>query len=166
MDVRPMGPADRPAVEALCRECFGRLYAYFALRGLDRAETLVALLAAGPVGFVEVQPILGERVANVYFVGVTAAARGRGVGRALLAAALARAEARGLRYALASVPRGNEASLRLFGGAGFRPESFGSLRRAFGLRGAMAVYQEARVAPHERVLGLDLGSPRKGGKGY
>ncbi len=147
-----MESEDRPALDALCKASFTRLYAHFARGGFDTSRVLVARGSGGPVGFVQVRSILRGKVANVYFIAVDPASRGRGIGRRLLDRALEVAWTSGHEYAMASVPRRNRPSLGLFTGADFRPMRFGRLRVIFGLAGALGLYWEALVAPHERVM--------------
>ncbi len=147
-----MESGDRSALDAISKASFTRLYAHFALVGFDTSRVLVARASSGPVGFVQVRSILRGRVANVYFIAVDPESRGRGIGRQLLDRALEVAWTSGYEYAMASVPRRNRPSLGLFTGANFRPIRFGELRALFGLAGALGLYWEALVAPHERVL--------------
>ena len=111
------------------RDPAGRLE-WFEEHPRDRYPAIVAEESGGVLGWARLQP-WSERCAyaraaenSVY---VRKDARGRGVGRALLAALLERARGAGIAVILARVVEGNPASLRLHQAAGFRP--VGTMRR-------------------------------------
>jgi ribosomal-protein-alanine N-acetyltransferase len=119
-EVRRARPDDLEAVVALYRECFpDDRFPEAALRsGLDDGTVYVAEVERRPAGFLTVDP--ADRW--IYLVGVTADARGRGVGGYLLSRALEDywadhpGEALGL-----SVRADNEPAVRLYRRQGFRP---------------------------------------------
>lgn len=87
LTVRLAGPADAEPVLALYRECFAdnrRFSEEWVRAGLESGIVHVAELAGSPVGFLTIDP--GDRW--IYLVGVSAEARGRGVGGTLLSRAL------------------------------------------------------------------------------
>jgi ribosomal protein S18 acetylase RimI-like enzyme len=83
--------------------------------------------------------------ANIYAMYVAPEARQQGAGRALMAAALARAEALGVRQVNLSVTSMNEAAVTLYESCGF--ERFGLERDAFLIDGVFydAAYMVVRV---------------------
>jgi ribosomal protein S18 acetylase RimI-like enzyme len=121
LTVRLAGPADAEPVLALYRECFPdhrRFPEGWVRAGLEDGIVHVAELKGSPVAFLTI-----DRADRwIYLVGVTADARGRGVGGILLSRALeaywtARpGEALGL-----ATGADNAAAVRLYRRQGFRP---------------------------------------------
>jgi ribosomal protein S18 acetylase RimI-like enzyme len=87
--------------------------------------------------------------ANIYAMYVAPEARQQGVGRALMAAALARAEALGVRQVNLTVTSTNEAAVGLYASCGF--ERFGLERDAFLIDGVFydAAYMVLRLRENE-----------------
>ena len=83
-------------------------------------NVLVARATAGgpAVGFVATRA--GRGVLEIHDLAVAAEQRGRGIGRALLRAAVASARRRGFRAVLLHVSTGNGAALELYTSEGFR----------------------------------------------
>jgi ribosomal protein S18 acetylase RimI-like enzyme len=84
------------------------------------AATLVAESGGRPLGYILLLFSRGTSVARVYSIAVGAQARERGVGRALVAAAEARAWEEERAYVRLEIRRDNLASQALFEGAGYR----------------------------------------------
>ena len=84
------------------------------------AAVLVEVEGAGLLGYVLLFFRAGSGVARLYSVAVDAAARGRGVGRSLVAAAEREAARRGRTVMRLEVREDNDASLALFRGSGYR----------------------------------------------
>lgn len=134
--VRPAAPADAAAIAAIYNEQVLNGVATFdteeksaedrarwmAGRG-PRHAVLVVELDGTVLGFGSLNPWSERRAydesaeASVY---LAPEARGRGLGRSLLAALLAAGREAGLHTVIARITAGNEASLRLFRGEGFR----------------------------------------------
>lgn len=83
---------------------------------------------ATPLGYAALMPSpagatweLGERVGEVESLAVAPAARGQGVGTALLEAARERFRAQGLEYWSVAVVEANEGAVRMYERAGFGP---------------------------------------------
>ena len=119
MSVRTVNANDASAIWRLVEGCEtldkNSCYAYLLLCS-DFADTCMAAFSGKQlVGF-----ILGYRPPNrketlfVWQVGVDGAARGKGIGKQLLAALANREVARGTRFLEATVTPGNAASMRLF----------------------------------------------------
>lgn len=145
MNVEPMTAAHWPAVRAIYAEGLATGQATFATEaptwdawdaGHLAAGRLVATEATGRVlGWAALSPVSSRCVyggvaeVSVY---VGAAARGRGVGRALLAALITESEQGGLWMLQAGIFPENTASVRLHEAAGFRQvgrrERIGQLR--------------------------------------
>ena len=139
LKISPMMPADWPAVRQVYVDGLATGNATFETEapgwdGWDAAHLVVARLVARAVsdpgasdvalvGWAALSPISrracyrGVAEVSVY---VAERARGRGVGRALLAALAAASEAAGLWTLQASIFPENVASVRLHEGAGFR----------------------------------------------
>ena len=147
MRLEPLAAAHWPAVRAVYLEGIATGNATFTTEAplweaWDASHLptcrLVALAPATPAavwGWAALSPVSGRCVyAGVAEVSVyvAAAARGRGVGRALLAALVAASEAQGLWTLQAGIFPENTASLRLHEAAGFRlvgrRERIGQLR--------------------------------------
>ncbi len=128
--VRPMRPTDRAAVAGLGERLFEAYGDYGpALHRWVRhpdVSTLVAATKAGLVGFAMVGPVLGpdDRL-DVYLFGIAVdeAWRRRGLGGALLDAAVVEAARRGRRWEAGllrlDVAASNTSAIALFRGAGF-----------------------------------------------
>ena len=126
------GPSIRPAhlddLSALVRlesECFSsdrltrRQFRYMLTRA--RAATLLAEEPDGTaLGYVLVLFSRGTSVARLYSIAVATRARGRGIARALVAAAEAAAWEQERAYMRLEIRRDNPASQSLFEGAGYR----------------------------------------------
>ncbi|HET6951040.1 MAG TPA: GNAT family N-acetyltransferase [Acidimicrobiales bacterium] len=126
LTVRPSGPGDRPALDALVGRCSpATLYRRFHGAGERPARWILAQLAAPATGrrtFVAVSPggdvhgtatlaAAGPGVADVAFL-VEDAWQRRGVGRSLFAAMAAEAHRQGLAAVTATVHADNERALR------------------------------------------------------
>jgi L-amino acid N-acyltransferase YncA len=131
MQIRALDESDWPAVSAIYAEGIATGLATFetevpSWEAWDAAHgplRLVAETGGEVVGWAALSPYSPRRCyrgvaeESVY---VGAAARGRGVGRVLLGALIARAEEDGIWTLLAGVFPENEASLALHASAGFR----------------------------------------------
>jgi len=105
---------------------------------VDLRNVLVAVLDGSVAGYVRLAPVLpiaaSRHVLQISGIAVDPSRRRRGVGRALLDAAVAEARARGARRLTLHVLAGNDAAVRLYRAAGFETE--GVLRGEFFLDGA------------------------------
>lgn len=115
---------DLDAVALLERNCFAldaqsRRSLHHLIDGAN-AEMQVAVVDGRVLGDVVVLYRRGARVARVYSIAVDSAARGYGVGAALLAVAESGARARGCRTLRAEARVSNTASRGLFARAGYR----------------------------------------------
>jgi len=135
--LRDASAADRAAIERIARASFDGIYAFFALRGVRRADpVLVAEQDGAVIGFLEGLVFDGAPlIGYVYFVAVDPDRRGRGTGRSLVAEALRRFQAAGATRIFAAVPEDNDASRRLFECLGFEETPRSALRRWYGWRG-------------------------------
>jgi phosphinothricin acetyltransferase len=103
---------------------------WFEAHARERYPVIVAEAAGKVLGWARLQPwsprpaYLRTAEDSVY---VAESARGRGIGRALLARLLRRARAAGIAVVLARIADGNPASIRLHEKAGFR--TVGVMRR-------------------------------------
>lgn len=105
---------------ALHRQCFEECWSVDSMvRSLDVPGTFgfIACRASRPAGFVLCQGAGGE--SEVWGLGVTPAHRRRGVGRKLLTAALAQANAYGAARMILEVAIDNGAARRLYASVGF-----------------------------------------------
>jgi len=122
--IRPARQEDLDALVVLERASFrgDRITRRSFRRALAvRNAALIVETARGALrGYVLVFFRAGSAVARLYSIAVDGAARGRGVGRRLLAEAERAALRRGRRAMRLEVRRDNGASLALFQGAGYR----------------------------------------------
>lgn len=158
--IREATRADREALVRIARASFDRVYAFFAVRGLRRADPLLVAEDEGAVlGFLEGFVFSGAPpIGYIYFVAVDPVRRGGGTGRALVADALDRFRAAGGTRVFAAVPKDNDASRRLFESLGFRDVPRSALRRWYGWRG-IAVQMRMVLAPHEALLARTFTDP-------
>ena len=132
VEIRELAPADWPAVERIYREGIATGQATFETEppsweefdaGRLTGMRLVATVDGTVIGWAALSPTSGRTCyAGVveHSVYVSAAARGGGVGRALVDALSARADAAGIWTIQTSVFPENQASVRLHESAGFR----------------------------------------------
>jgi len=124
MRIRPASLADLDALVAIETGSFQsdrlsrRQFRHLLTRA--HAATLVAQVGAVLLGYVLLLFSRGTSVARVYSIAVAAEARGQGVGRALVAAAEARAWEEQRAYVRLEIRRDNLASQALFEAAGYR----------------------------------------------
>ena len=112
MSVRRAGPSDLGALARLHAAAFDPAWSAGEIAALDA----VALLE-DDAGLVLVRTVAGE--AEILTIGVRPEARGAGVGRRLLEAALAAALAEGAGAVFLEVAEDNPAARRLYAGLGF-----------------------------------------------
>jgi dTDP-4-amino-4,6-dideoxy-D-galactose acyltransferase len=134
--IAPARPHQRTALETLAREAFAHtrflddpgfppprsreLYAAFVRRGLDDAPRRHTLTDADGGGFVVCRIDREAGVGAIELIAVDAARRGRGLGAALVTAALADFADAGLSGATVATQAANVASQCLYQRAGFR----------------------------------------------
>lgn len=123
-DVPPVARIERATFgpEAWPRAAFAYLHAIFAAARPSRGQLWVAQDGAGRIlGYVgiEVSALGGE--ADVINLAVDAAYRRRGVGRRLLARAIAECRAQGIQLIWLRVRAGNRGARRLYRECGFEP---------------------------------------------
>lgn len=123
----------------------------------DEAGAVVGLLAAKPddVGAIDLTPVL-----HVTHLMVDPAHRRRGIGRALLAAAVHLAEEQGFEHVLSTAAAGSREGNRYLARIGFAPlvvhriASTATLRRSLGMTdvaGRMAMLRRARLVRAQRT---------------
>jgi ribosomal-protein-alanine N-acetyltransferase len=119
MKLRPATGEDAAALAAVHASCFEAPWSAADLAALTASPGHIALLVEDdrPRGFILARALAGE--AEVLTLAVDPAARRRGAGRALLAAALGQAEALGAATVFLEVAKDNAPALALYGGCGF-----------------------------------------------
>lgn len=125
--VRKAGQTDLLPVVRIERACFSEPWTIDAFeRLLSEPAFLVAEGPSGVVGYVvaDVTPNLGRDIGHVKDLAVTPDHRGRGIGRRLLRAAVARLAAQGAVVVKLEVRESNEPARGLY-----RSEGFSALRR-------------------------------------
>ncbi|HJS47720.1 MAG TPA: ribosomal protein S18-alanine N-acetyltransferase [Gemmatimonadales bacterium] len=118
--IRPAAPDDAPALAGLERRCFDDPWSAEAFRATLETPGgggFVALSADGFAGYV--LTLNAGRVAEILNVAVAPEERRRGLGRRLLARAVAALEEEGVREMFLEVRESNAGALRLYEGAGF-----------------------------------------------
>jgi ribosomal-protein-alanine N-acetyltransferase len=110
---------DAATLAALHAAAFDRPWDAAAFARLVDDGALVRIAGAPAIGFIAVATVLDE--AEVLTLAVAPAARGRGVGRALLEAAMSAAAGRGAARCWLEVGEGNVAARALYAKAGFAP---------------------------------------------
>jgi len=153
VSLRDASAKDREAIERIARLSFDGVYAFFAVRGMRRADPiLVAEQDGAVIGFLEGHVFDGvPPIGYVYFVAVDPDRRGKGTGRVLVTEAVSRFCAAGATRVFAAVPKDNDASRRLFESLGFQGVPRSALRRWYGWRG-IGVQMRMVIAPHEILL--------------
>jgi ribosomal-protein-alanine N-acetyltransferase len=116
---RPARPADLEAIARIEADSFGDPWPADAFRTYLGGCFLVAEEAGAVLGYLVARTAGDE--AEVLDVAVDPAARGRGIGRALLADALRGLRERGARRAYLEVRESNTVALGLYQSLGFRP---------------------------------------------
>lgn len=134
MKLRLAGPDDAEALAAVHAEAFDAPWSAREIAALLAGPGVMAWLVEGaePVGMSLVRVVAGE--GEVLTLGVAPAARRRGVGDALVAAAVVAATARGAASLFLEVAADNAAAQALYAKAGFVPAGrrAGYYRRAEG----------------------------------
>lgn len=132
MTPTPASAEAAPELAALHAQAFDHPWSAAEICGLLARPEVFAL--AADEGFVLMQAAAGE--AEVLTLAVAPAARRRGLGRALVEAALAEARRRGAEAAFLEVAEGNAAARALYAGCGFTEAGRrrGYYRRAGGAR--------------------------------
>ncbi len=152
-------PLQDPTTEHLT-ERFGQILDHaerMLLVAAEEAGAVVGMLSArhDAVGAIDLTPVL-----HVTHLMVAAGHRRRGIGRALLAAAVHLAEELGLEHMLATAAAGSREGNRYLARIGFAPlvvhriAPTSSLRRSLGMTdvaGRMAVLRRARLARAQRA---------------
>lgn len=120
MEIRAMTEADVNAVSAIEAAVFSQPWSrqgFLDALAMDCTLFLVAEEGGRIRGYIGMYFAADE--AEITNVAVAADARGRGIGRRLVASALARAAAREIRDAVLEVRISNENAIRLYEGQGF-----------------------------------------------
>ncbi|GAA0515135.1 ribosomal-protein-alanine N-acetyltransferase [Halorubrum aquaticum] len=122
--IRPVERADLLSVLRIERECFSDPWPYDAFeRLIDEPAFLVAEREGAVVGYVvaDITPNAGRDIGHIKDLAVHPDARGRGIGRALLRAGLARLRAAGAAVVKLEVREGNDPARSLYATEGFEP---------------------------------------------
>ncbi|HET7321714.1 MAG TPA: ribosomal protein S18-alanine N-acetyltransferase [Longimicrobiaceae bacterium] len=144
VELRPLARSDLPAMLAIERAAFSTPWRSSTFEALfDRADTdLLAAVHQGTlVGYAVCWTILDQ--AELGNVAVAPECRGRGVGRRLVQAALARVRERGAAECFLEVRASNEAARILYERSGFEP--IGRRRRYYSRPTEDAVVMRARL---------------------
>jgi [ribosomal protein S18]-alanine N-acetyltransferase len=117
-----LAPADAPFVARIHAEAFARPWEAHEIERMLAERTTIADGAfsgsrSRPEGFALSRIVIDD--AEILTIAVTRRAQGRGIGRALLAAHLARLSAAGVRTVFLEVEEGNAAAIRLYRVFGF-----------------------------------------------
>jgi ribosomal-protein-alanine N-acetyltransferase len=131
--IRPARLADLEALVALERASFTTDHLsrrqYSRHLHSERSAVLAAVDASGLLGKAVVFFRLNSDIARLYSIAVADAARGRGLGEALLAAAESAAQRHGARRMRLEVRQDNAAAIRLYERMGYR--RFGAYTRFY-----------------------------------
>lgn len=137
MSLRPATTADAGLLAAMHRSAFEDPWGADEIAALLDGPGGFALIAAGDTGFILCRAIGGE--AEVLTLAVDPAARGRGIGRALVEAAAAIAVDKGAEAFFLEVAEDNAPALSLYRSSGFqwagrRPRYYGGVTDALVMR--------------------------------
>ncbi len=158
--IRNPNRGDREALVRIAQASFDRVYAFFAIRGLRRADPLLVAEDDGVVaGFLEGRLFDGRPpIGYVYFVAVDPGHRRRHTGRVLVEESLRRFRERGATRVFAAVPQDNAASMALFKTLGFAEVPQGAMWQWYRLR-SIPVQMNMLIAPHEVLLAHTFADP-------
>ncbi|HYF23251.1 MAG TPA: ribosomal protein S18-alanine N-acetyltransferase [Caulobacteraceae bacterium] len=145
MTLRPAAPEDAPALAAVHAEGFDQPWSAGDIAALLEGPGGFGLLVeqdGAAVGFVLARAIAGE--AEILTVAVAPERRGRGIGAALMEAAVRTATAQGATAMFLEVAVDNTAALALYERAGFRRAGFrpGYYRREGGAADALVLRRD------------------------
>ncbi len=119
MNIRPAAVEETPALAEIHASAFTSAWTQSVIGALLAGGFgLVGEGADGPLGFILCRT--GADEAEILTLAVASDARRQGLGAALVAAALAEAQARGARRMFLEVARTNAAAIALYETAGFR----------------------------------------------
>lgn len=158
--IRDATLADHEALVRIARASFDRVYAFFAVRGLRRADPLLVSEDEDAIaGLLEGRLFDGSPpLGYVYFVAVDPGRRRRHLGRLLVEESLRRFRLQGATRVFAAVPADNEASMALFQALRFEEVPRGAMRQWYGLHG-VGVLLRMMLAPHEVLLAHTFTDP-------
>ena len=147
----PMG--ERTRLDQILEESFDGWYLRHSKRILTDIETVRAAMVSGePVGLIMLKS-LDPGIGYVFYVAVSKAHRGMGVGRTLLRDALEHFKAAGKTEVFASIEgKDNLPSEKLFAAEGFVRTNLGEVSRDHGPLGALNLYRMMVVVPGEVLV--------------
>jgi ribosomal protein S18 acetylase RimI-like enzyme len=155
-----LGPAERERAVPVIKEGFTGIYRWHAKRTLRTATWVRAVeVGDGKLVGVAILDRLAPEVGYVYYLSVSTARRGSGLGGLLLDDALAIFRKDGASVAYGAVEADNEPSLRLFRSRGFRSVERRELGYLEGGLGAWGLRSKMTLVGGELLLGLRLGEP-------
>jgi ribosomal-protein-alanine acetyltransferase len=117
LDAAIVPAGDAALLSRLHSECFAQGWSEQSFAGLLANASVLALVHTGGLGFIVIQVAADE--AEILTIGVRAAARRRGIGAALLEAALESAYKRDARAMFLEVDCANYQAIALYKGHGF-----------------------------------------------
>jgi ribosomal-protein-alanine N-acetyltransferase len=125
LSVREAGPLDAAVLAALHRQCFQRPWDETAMAQFASAPGTLCLIGSVGDGASSVAGLLIARKADdeaeILTFGVVPPCRNKGLGTALLQAAIERLRASGAKRLFLEVEDGNQAALRLYRACGAEP---------------------------------------------
>jgi ribosomal protein S18 acetylase RimI-like enzyme len=155
IQIREVPLAERGRLDDILEQSFHGVYLRHARRTLGDVETVrAAFLGDEPVGL-SMLKVLDGKAGYVYYVAVSPAHRGKGIGSRLVRDAVAHLASTEVKEVYASVGEDNVESNALFRGNGFRKTSYLEVSRKYGMLKAVSMYRSMFVVPGEVVLVLD-----------
>jgi ribosomal protein S18 acetylase RimI-like enzyme len=155
VQIREVPQAERATLDGVLENSFTGIYLRHARKTINEVATVRgAYLGGEPVGL-SMLKVLQEGAGYVYYIAVSSAHQGKGIGTTLLRDAVAYLTSEGIKEVYASVGEHNVESNALFLGNGFRRTNYGEVSRKYGMLKAISMYRSMFVVPGEILLVLD-----------
>jgi len=155
VQIREVQQADRGSLDGVLEKSFTGIYLRHARKTITEVPTVRGAYLGDEAVGLSMLKVLQEDAGYVYYIAVSSAHQGKGIGTKLLRDAITYLTSSGIREVYASVGEHNVESNRLFLGNGFRRTNYGEVSRKYGMLKAVSMYRSMFVVPGEILLVLD-----------